>query len=55
MHKKVRIKATGELAYIVWYDEKEGHDSFLLDIIDKNEMPEFYSFADFELLEHESL
>ena len=51
MHKKVRIKKTGEIAYIVWYNDDYDKDSFLLDIADKNQMPDFYERADFEFLE----
>lgn len=51
MHDRVRIKKTGEIAFIVWYDKKyPEHDSFLLEIMDKNEMPEFYERKDFDVL-----
>lgn len=39
--QKVKIKATGEIAYIVWYDEHPEHDSFLLDLAEKEELPHF--------------
>lgn len=51
MHDEVIIKATGEHAFIVWYDDEEGHDSFLLEIKDKDEMPEFYKRKDFIVIE----
>jgi len=51
LHKKVKIKATGEIACIVWYDEHPEHDSFLLDLVEKDELPHFYKFDDFILLE----
>ena len=50
MHDRVKIKKTGEIAFIVWYDENPEHDSFLLEIDGKNEMPDFYKRADFEVL-----
>ena len=48
LHEEVEIKATGERAFIVWYDEDSDHDSFLLEIKGKNEMPLFYKRKDFQ-------
>lgn len=51
LHDRVRIKKTGEIAFIVWYNEKYPEvDSFLLEIKGKNEMPAFYERDDFEVL-----
>ena len=51
MHDRVRIKKTGEIAFIVWYDEEDSKmDSFLLEIAGKNEMPKFYKRKDFEVI-----
>lgn len=51
MHDRVRIKETGEIAFIVWYNEDDPtEDSFLLEIMGKNEMPKFYERKDFEVL-----
>lgn len=55
LHKKVKIKATGEIAYIVWYDEHPEHDSFLLDLAEKDELPLFYEFDDFIFLEEQTM
>lgn len=55
LHKKVKIKATGEIAYIVWYDEHPEHDSFLLDLAERDELPHFYKFDDFIFLEKQTL
>ena len=55
LHKKVKIKATGEIAYIVWYDEHPEHDSFLLDLAEKEELPHFYKFDDFIFLEEQTI
>ncbi|MBR2677749.1 MAG: hypothetical protein IKE28_12705 [Solobacterium sp.] len=51
MHDRVLIKATGEIAFIVWYDDEYPlHDSFLLETLGKNEMPKFYTRSDFEVI-----
>ena len=51
MHDRVRIKETNEIAFIVWYNEDDpSEDSFLLEILDKNEMPKFYKRKDFEVI-----
>ena len=51
MHDRVRIKETGEIAFIVWYDSKyPEHDSFLLEKMGKDEAPEFYERKDFDVL-----
>lgn len=55
LHKKVKIKATGEIAYIVWYDEHPEHDSFLLDLAERDELPLFYEFDDFIFLEEQTM
>ncbi len=52
MHEKVRIKKTGEFAFVVWFDEEEPEkDSYLLEIDGANEMPEYYDRDDFEKVE----
>ena len=51
LYDKVRIKKTGEIAFIVWYDDTKGHDSVMLEIDEANEMPEFYKRADFEIID----
>lgn len=55
MHKKVRIIANGKLAYVVWYSKEYNKNpddaSYLLELADENEMPEFYKRNEFELLE----
>ena len=50
LHDEVRIKETGERAFIVWYDEEEGHDSILIEIDGKCEMPKFYKRKDIEII-----
>lgn len=50
LHDKVKIKETGEIGFIVWYDEVEGHDSVMIEIQGKNEMPDFYERADFDVI-----
>ena len=50
LHDKVKIKETGEIGFIVWYDEIEGHDSVMIEIEEKNEMPDFYERADFDVI-----
>ena len=51
MHDRVRMKETGEIAFIVWYDEENPeNDSFLLEIPDKDEMPKFYKRKDFDVI-----
>ena len=48
---RVKLKATGEIAFIVWYNEDYPKvDSFLLEIKGKNELPKFYKRADFEVI-----
>lgn len=51
LHDEVVIKETGEEAYVVWIDEDPEHDSYLLEIKEKNETPKFYKRKDFELKE----
>jgi len=51
LHDRVQINKTGEIAFIVWYDEEyPAHDSFLLEIMGEDEMPKFYERKDFEVL-----
>lgn len=50
LYDKVRIKKTKEIAFVVDINSK-GLDSYILEIIDKNEMPKFYKRADFEKIE----
>ena len=51
LHDRVKIKSTGEIAFIVWYHELyPEHDSFLLDKLGAEEMPKFYKRADFEVV-----
>ncbi|WP_178323699.1 hypothetical protein [Acidaminococcus timonensis] len=47
---EVEILKTGERAIVVWADDDPAHDSYLLDIKGKNEMPDFYSRKDFKLI-----
>lgn len=47
----MRIKATGEIAYVVFFDEGAGYpDKYLLEIADKNEMPKQYDRDEFEVI-----
>lgn len=48
LYDKVKIKKTGELAYVVHICES---GSYMLEIIDKNEMPAFYESDEFEKVE----
>lgn len=51
MHDRVRIKATGEIAYVVFFDEGANYpDKYLLEIADKNEMPKQYDRDEFEVI-----
>ena len=51
LHDRVILKLTKEIGFIVWYDEDyPEHDSFLIEIMGKNEMPHFYKRDDFEVL-----
>ncbi|MCR5034394.1 MAG: hypothetical protein K6B42_03120 [Clostridia bacterium] len=51
MHDRVRIKATGETAFIVWFNEDDpSQDSFLLELENKDEMPKYYKRRDFEII-----
>lgn len=47
LYDEVEIKETGERAFVVWIDPVPGHDSYLLEIKGKNEMPDFYKRDDF--------
>jgi hypothetical protein len=47
---EVEILKTGERAFVVWADDNPAHDSYLLEIKEKNEMPDFYSRKDFKLI-----
>ena len=47
----MRIKATGEIAYVVFFDEGADYpDEYLLEIADKNEMPKQYDRDDFKVI-----
>ena len=50
LYDRVRICANNKEAFIVWYDETPGHDSFLLELADEDEMPEFYKRKDFVVI-----
>lgn len=47
LHDEVIIKKTGEHAFVVWFSESPEEDSYLLEIIGKEEMPKFYSRKEF--------
>ena len=47
---EVEILKTRERAFVVWADDNPAHDSYLLEIKEKNEMPDFYSQKDFKLI-----
>ncbi|WP_432643219.1 hypothetical protein [Acidaminococcus sp.] len=47
---EVQILKTGEYAFVVWADDDPTHDSYLLEIKGKNEMPNFYSRKDFKFI-----
>lgn len=53
LHKKVIINETKEEAIIIWFDEVQEHDSYLLEIIGKDEMPKFYKRKDFTILKND--
>lgn len=53
LHKKVIINETKEKAIIIWFDEVQEHDSYLLEIIGKDEMPKFYKRKDFTILKND--
>lgn len=50
LHDRVKVKETGEIGFIVWYDDTYGHDSVMIEIEGKNEMPDFYKRADFDVI-----
>ncbi len=50
LYDEVVILKTGERAFIVDIDTTPGHDSFMLEIKGKNEMPDFYKRKDFKFL-----
>lgn len=50
LYDKVKIKRTNEIAVVVDINSK-GLDSYILEKVDKNEMPKFYKRADFEKIE----
>lgn len=50
---EVEIIKTGERAIVVSVDKNDKemvHDSFILDIVDKNEMPNFYHQEEFRFI-----
>lgn len=50
LYDEVEIIATGEHAFIIWYDEIPEHDSIMLEIKGKNEFPKFYERKDFRVI-----
>lgn len=50
LYDEVKILATNEKAIIVYISDKEVDDCYILEIIDKNEMPEWYRREEFEKL-----
>ena len=46
LYDDVKIKKTGEIAIIVWFNKDR--TSYMLDIKGKDEMPLFYEEGDFE-------
>ncbi len=51
LYDRVRIRKTGEEAFIVRFDDLyPEHDSFLLDLAGRDEMPKFYRRADFDVI-----
>ncbi len=53
LHKKVIINETKEEAIIIQFDEVQEHDSYLLEIIGKDEMPKFYKRKNFTILKND--
>ncbi len=52
LHDEVIIKKTKEKGFIVWYDEEPNHDSILIEIYDKREMPKFYKRDDIDIVKN---
>ena len=51
MNDRVRIKATGEIAYVVFFDEIADYpEKYLLEIVNKNETPRQYDRDEFEVI-----
>ncbi len=50
LYDEVEILKTGERAFVVEMDTHPGHDSYMLEIKDKNELPLFYKRKDFKFI-----
>ncbi|WP_276690146.1 MULTISPECIES: hypothetical protein [Acidaminococcus] len=50
LYDEVEILSTGERAFVVDVDENPDHDSYMLEIKGKNEMPDFYKRKDFKFI-----
>ena len=50
LYDEVEILKTGERAFVVEMDTHPRHDSYMLEIKDKNELPLFYKRKDFKFI-----
>ena len=53
LYDEVEILNTGERAFVVDIDEAPGHDSYMLEIKGKNELPDFYKRKDFKFIKRD--
>lgn len=50
LYDEVELLETGERAFVVWFDNIPGHDSYLLEIKGKNALPHFYQRKEFKFI-----